>query len=59
MGVRLPARRHSVPQTQASAKAVFDGIPQDEIDLMTHQNAEALFHFPLSQELVAQYQASA
>lgn len=47
------------PKTQLSAKEVFDGIPQDEIDLITHKNAEALFHFPISQELVAAYNGAA
>jgi len=47
------------PKTQASAKVVFDGIPQDEVDLMTHKNAEELFNFPLSQELIAAYRVPA
>ena len=47
------------PKTQASAKIVFDGIPQDEIDKITHTNAEELFQFPLSQDLIAQYATSA
>ncbi len=33
------------PKTQLSA--VFDGIPQDEINLITHKNAEEIFHFPI------------
>jgi hypothetical protein len=42
-----------------AAKEVFDGIPQDEVELITHKNAEELFHFPLSQELVTAYSGSA
>lgn len=38
---------------------MFDGVPQDEVDLMSHKNAEDLFHFPLSQELIARYDTSA
>jgi predicted TIM-barrel fold metal-dependent hydrolase len=45
------------PKTQMSAKEVFEGVPQDEIDLITHQTAEALFHFPLSQKLIDAYSA--
>ena len=33
-------------------KSQFDGVPDDEIEMMTHTNAEALFHFPLSQRLI-------
>jgi hypothetical protein len=33
-------------------------IPQDEVELITHKNAEELFHFPLSQELIAAYSGS-
>ena len=33
------------PNTQISTKAVFDGIPEEEIDQMTYKNAEALFRF--------------
>ena len=47
------------PKTQLSAKEVFDAIPQDEIDLITHKNAEELFHFPISQELVSAYSGPA
>ena len=35
------------PNTQESAREVFEGMPQDEIDMITHRNAEALFHHPL------------
>ena len=35
----------------------FEGVPQDEIDLITHANAEALFNFPLSQKLIDAYSA--
>lgn len=41
------------PKTQSSAKTVFAGVPQDEVDKVTHRNAEELFKFPLSQELIA------
>lgn len=40
------------PKTQMSAKEVFVDVPQDEVDLITHKNAEKLFHFPLSQRLI-------
>ena len=36
------------PNTQAMFKSLFDGVPQDEVDKMTHLNAEALFDFPLT-----------
>jgi hypothetical protein len=36
---------------------VFEGIPQDEVDLITHKNAEKLFRFPLSQRLVDAHSA--
>lgn len=55
---RSPACRYSVPKTHLSAKEVFGGIPPDEIDLMTHKNAEKLFKFPLNQDLVASYSAT-
>ena len=47
------------PKTQLAAKDVFDGIPADEVDKITHQNVEKLFHFPISPELVAAYSGSA
>ena len=40
-----------------SAKEVFEGVPQDEIDMITHANAEALYNFPLSQKLIDAYSA--
>ena len=43
------------PKTQAAAKAVFWDTPQAEIDKVTHGNAEELFKFPLSQELIDAY----
>ena len=43
------------PKTQMSAKEVFVDVPQDEVDLITHKNAEKLFHFPLSQRLIHQH----
>ena len=36
------------PNLQASFKELFENVPQDEVDLMTHQNAEELFKFPLT-----------
>ena len=35
------------PNTQAIVKALFDGLPADEVELITHVTAEALFHHPL------------
>ncbi len=43
------------PRAQAGAKEVFEGVPQDEVDKVTHQNAEKLFDFKLNDELVAAY----
>ncbi|MEU7814033.1 amidohydrolase family protein [Pseudonocardia sp. NPDC049154] len=43
------------PRTQASAKVVFEGVAQETVDLIAHKNAEKLFNFPLSQELIEQY----
>jgi predicted TIM-barrel fold metal-dependent hydrolase len=36
------------PNTQAACKILFEGVPQDEVDMITHQNAEALFGFTIS-----------
>jgi predicted TIM-barrel fold metal-dependent hydrolase len=36
------------PNTQAACAALFAGVPDDEVDAITHGNAEALFDFPLS-----------
>jgi predicted TIM-barrel fold metal-dependent hydrolase len=35
------------PNTQANAKEVFDGVPEAEVEAITHGNAEALFRHPL------------
>jgi predicted TIM-barrel fold metal-dependent hydrolase len=43
------------PNTQSSVKVQFEGVPQAEIEQMTHENAELLFKFPLSSRLVEQY----
>jgi predicted TIM-barrel fold metal-dependent hydrolase len=40
------------PNTQASVKEQFEGVPDDEVELMTHLNAEQLFKFPLSRRLI-------
>lgn len=37
-----------VSSTQAACRELFEGIPQEEIDMITHQNAEALFGFKIS-----------
>jgi predicted TIM-barrel fold metal-dependent hydrolase len=36
------------PKTQAAMKALFEGVPSDEVALMTHRNAERLFKFPMT-----------
>jgi Amidohydrolase len=36
------------PKTQAALKALFEGVPEDEIALMTHRSAERLFNFPMT-----------
>ncbi len=46
------------PNAQASVKGQFAGIPSDEVELMTHTNAEQLFKFPLSKRLIEQHAAS-
>ena len=33
------------PKSQAAAKEVFDGVPDDEVEMITHTNAEALFNW--------------
>jgi predicted TIM-barrel fold metal-dependent hydrolase len=43
------------PNTQAACKVLFEGVAEEEIEMMTHRNAEALFDFPLSERLVAAY----
>jgi predicted TIM-barrel fold metal-dependent hydrolase len=43
------------PNTQVSVKEQFENVPPEEIELMTHANAEALFKFPLSARLVAEH----
>jgi predicted TIM-barrel fold metal-dependent hydrolase len=35
------------PDTQASVKELFDGMPDDEVDAITHRNAETLFKHEL------------
>lgn len=35
------------PDTQANADIVFHGVPPHEVDMITHQNAEALFDWEL------------
>jgi predicted TIM-barrel fold metal-dependent hydrolase len=41
------------PHTQAAVKDVLDGVPDDEVRRITHENAEKLFHF--TPELPAGY----
>lgn len=36
------------PNTQATFKILFDGVPANEVDKMTHSNAEELFQFPMT-----------
>jgi hypothetical protein len=36
------------PNTRATFKAPFDGVPNNEVEKTTHLNAEALFCFPLT-----------
>jgi predicted TIM-barrel fold metal-dependent hydrolase len=43
------------PNVQAAVKAQFEGVSPDEVELMTHANAEDLFKFPLSSALIAQH----
>ena len=43
------------PYTQAACKELFEGVPADEVEMITHANAEALFKFPLSQRLIADH----
>jgi hypothetical protein len=47
------------PSTQSSVKAQFEGIPEDEVRRITRSNAEALFKFPLSQQLIESYSTPA
>ena len=44
------------PHAQAAAKSVFEEVDQDEVEKVTYRNAEELFKFPLSQELIAAYE---
>lgn len=46
------------PHTQAACTALFAGVPADEVEAITHGNAEALFDFPLSRDLVARHTAT-
>jgi predicted TIM-barrel fold metal-dependent hydrolase len=43
------------PHTQAACKEVFEGVADDEVELITHKNAEELFEFPLSPRLIDAY----
>ena len=36
------------PSTQNALKGLFEGVPADEVEKMTHRNAERLFDFPLT-----------
>jgi predicted TIM-barrel fold metal-dependent hydrolase len=45
----------SWPNAQAMCKQLFDGVPQHEVDAITHSNAEALFDFPLSSALMEEW----
>jgi predicted TIM-barrel fold metal-dependent hydrolase len=45
--VDYPHADSSWPDTQALLKQRFDGLPDDEVALMTHGNAAALFRHPL------------
>ena len=42
------------PDSQAVAGALFDGLPPEEVRQITHANAEALFDFRLSADLLAE-----
>ncbi len=68
LGLRLPRRLRGdhilwesdyphadtpFPDTQAACGALFAGVPQDEIDAITHTNAEALFDFALTRTVPA------
>jgi predicted TIM-barrel fold metal-dependent hydrolase len=46
------------PDTQAACEALFDGVPREEVEAMTHENAEALFDFPLSRRLMDEHAAT-
>lgn len=43
------------PKSQTAVKEVFVDVPEDEIVKITRTNAEELFHFPLSDELIGRY----
>jgi predicted TIM-barrel fold metal-dependent hydrolase len=36
------------PNTQNVLKGLFEGVPADEVEMMTHRNAEELFRFPMT-----------
>ena len=38
------------PNTQNVLKGLFEGVPADEVEMMTHRNAEELFRFPMTPE---------
>jgi Amidohydrolase len=46
------------PNTQASCAALFDGVPSDDVAAITHSNAEHLFGFRLSSDLIARHSAT-
>ena len=46
------------PNTQEACRTLFAGVPDDEVAAITHANAEALFDFTLSKDLVAQQSAA-
>jgi predicted TIM-barrel fold metal-dependent hydrolase len=46
------------PNTQAACKALFAGVPDDEVAAITHGNAEALFGFQLDAALIERYRTS-
>ncbi|MBY8862951.1 amidohydrolase [Nocardia sp. CA2R105] len=43
------------PNTQAACKELFDDLDPEITRKITHANAEQLFNFPLSQDLITQY----
>jgi predicted TIM-barrel fold metal-dependent hydrolase len=51
----FPHADTTFPDTQAACAALFRGVPNDEVEAMTHLNAEALFDFPLSPRLMGEY----
>ena len=43
------------PAHPGGVQGLFEGVPHAEVQAITRRNAEALFEFPLSDELIAQY----